>query len=552
MASPIPHLRAGRTGDVVEMTARPRSAASKEDTDVIVGRADVDSESDGPRDEFKSTSADEINMRRMGRNQQLVRYFRVISMASFVAIATAAWEIGLFNISPGLTDGGRPALVYSVLWNFVGFGPIYLSMAEMASMAPIAGAQYHWVSEFAPESLQKVLSYYTGWTSTMAWQAGNALGVFLVGTLIQSIISINNPNYAFPKWHATLLVIGAVSIAFVGNVFGHKVLHLWQNAVFVIHVLAYFAFIIPIWVNAPRATTNEVWTGFTNEGGWSSTGFAVLVGQLSGIYTQLGLDTAAHMSEEVKDAAKSVPKAMISIYIINFCLIFPAVLTVAYHIPNIDDALADPTLYPTIYVLRQSMSTAWMTVILTIIIALLICSNITYLAAVTRDIWAFARDQGFPFSNWISKVDEKRHIPTNAIIVTSICSICLSLIYLGSPVAFYAITSLLSVALLQCYCLSIGCLLWRRICHPETLPPAKFSLGKYGIPINAAAVAFALWNFFWCFWPTYFPVTASNFNWASVLFGGTLIGATIHFIFVARKSYHGPVALVEGRNVHIN
>jgi hypothetical protein len=49
-----------------------------------------------------------------------------------------------------------------VIWNFVGFGPIYLSMAEMASMAPIAGAQYHWVSEFAPESLQKVLSYFTG------------------------------------------------------------------------------------------------------------------------------------------------------------------------------------------------------------------------------------------------------------------------------------------------------------------------------------------------------------------------------------------------------
>lgn len=32
----------------------------------------------------------------------------------------------------------------------------------------------------------------------MAWQAGNAIGVFLVGTLIQSLISINNESYAFP------------------------------------------------------------------------------------------------------------------------------------------------------------------------------------------------------------------------------------------------------------------------------------------------------------------------------------------------------------------
>lgn len=110
----------------------------------------------------KSTRADAHNMQRMGRTQQLVRHFRLLSVASFAAIATAIWEIGLFEISPGLTDGGRPALVYSVLWNFIGFGPIYISMAEMASMAPIAGAQYHWVSEFAPESLQKPLSYFTG------------------------------------------------------------------------------------------------------------------------------------------------------------------------------------------------------------------------------------------------------------------------------------------------------------------------------------------------------------------------------------------------------
>src|SRR5271163_1255031 len=131
------------------------------------------------------------------------------------------------------------------------------------------------------------------------------------------------------------------------------------------------------------------------------------------------------MSEEVKNAAKSVPKAMMSIYIVNFCLIFPAILTVCYHITDLDAALTDPTTYPTIYVLRQSMSDGWMTVILIIVVLLLICSNITYLAAVTRDLFAFARDQGLPFSNWIAKVDEKRNIPQNACILTSVISICL-------------------------------------------------------------------------------------------------------------------------------
>lgn len=35
-------------------------------------------------------------------------------------------------------------------------------MAEMASMAPTTGGQYHWVSEFAPEKSQAFLSYVVG------------------------------------------------------------------------------------------------------------------------------------------------------------------------------------------------------------------------------------------------------------------------------------------------------------------------------------------------------------------------------------------------------
>lgn len=256
------------------------------------------------------------------------------------------------------------------------------------------------------------------------------------------------------------------------------------------------------------------------------------------------------MSEEVRDASKAVPRSMISVWLINSFIAFTLFLTISYHLPNLDEALADPTFYPVMHIIRQSMSNDWMTVILSFTLFLIVCSNMTYLAAVTRDIWAFARDQGFPFSDWIAKVDQKRHIPRNAIIVTSGVAMCLSLIYIGSTVAYFAMTSLVTVSLLQCYCLSIGCMLWRRIKYPETLPPASFSLGRFGIPLNAAAVLYSFWAFFWAFWPIYNPVIPENFNWASVLFSATLIGAAIHFVFVARKKYFGPVAHVEGRKVN--
>lgn len=110
---------------------------------------------------------------------------------------------------------------------------------------------------------------------------------------------------------------------------------------------------------------------------------SILVGSLTGISNQVGIDTAAHMSEEVKDAASAVPRAMMAVYLINMCLIFPVVLTICYHIPDLQASLADTTTYPAIYVLRQSMSTTWLLVLLFVIILLNTASNISYLAAVS-------------------------------------------------------------------------------------------------------------------------------------------------------------------------
>lgn len=111
---------------------------------------------------YKSTDADKEAMRRLGHSQELVRHYDFLSMLSFVVMATSSWQLTFFSATPALVDGGLPSLIWSVFWCAIGFVPILLSMAEMASMAPIAGAQYHWVSEFAPENCQKILSFVTG------------------------------------------------------------------------------------------------------------------------------------------------------------------------------------------------------------------------------------------------------------------------------------------------------------------------------------------------------------------------------------------------------
>jgi amino acid transporter len=94
-----------------------------------------------------------------------------------------------------------------------------------------------------------------------------------------------------------------------------------------------------------------------------------------------------------------------------------------------------------------------------------------------------------------TQIHPKYLAPVNAIYVTALFSFLLSLIYIGSETAFYAITSLFTVALLQCYMFSIGSILWRRIYLPDTIPRSSLSLGRWGIAINSFALIWCMWSF---------------------------------------------------------
>lgn len=140
----------------------------------------------------------------------------------------------------------------------------------------------------------------------------------------------------------------------------------------------------------------------------------------------------------------------------------------------------------------------------------------------------------------------KWHIPVNSIIFTVIFSFVMALINIGSTVAFNAMLSLSTVALMATYVISIGCVTIKRI-KKQPLPPARWSLGRAGLPVNCIAMLYACWAFFWSFWPNSHDVVAENFNYACVIFVGAMAFSTLWYFVHARKSYAGPVSTVEGR-----
>jgi choline transport protein len=50
-----------------------------------------------------------------------------------------------------------------------------------------------------------------------------------------------------------------------------------------------------------------------------------------------------------------------------------------------------------------------------LLVLLLFFSTVTTVASASRQLWAFSRDRGFPFSSWICHVRPEWEIPANAV-----------------------------------------------------------------------------------------------------------------------------------------
>ncbi|MCJ1249806.1 hypothetical protein MMC30_007032 [Trapelia coarctata] len=424
-------------------------------------------------------------------------------------------------------------------------------MSEMASMAPTSGGQYHWVSEFAPKSSQKFLSYITGWICVMGWQTGITSVAFLAGTQIQGLLVLNYPDYEFQRWHGTVLVIAVTSFAMIFNTFAASRLPVVEAIVLVLHILGFFAILIPLWVLAPRNTglndSTTVFTQFTNGGEWPTTGVACMVGMLSPIFTILGADAATHMSEEVRNASRVLPKSIMFSLSLNGIMGFIMLITFCFcfgPLTSDTSALGSPTGYPYIQVFASvTNSNGAASVMTAILIVLTVCGCISNVATASRQMYAFARDKGLPFSAFLSHVKPGWNIPLNAVLLSFLITTLLSLINIGSTTAFNAIASLGVASLISSYLISFSCLLLKRLRH-EPLPPAQWSLGRHSIWVNAVSIAFLLSFYVFSFFPLTATVEPASMNWNVLIYGAAMVFAVSWYYGRGRRGYVGPVVYV--------
>jgi amino acid transporter len=195
------------------------------------------------------------------------------------------------------------------------------------------------------------------------------------------------------------------------------------------------------------------------------------------------------MSEEVEDAAITVPRSMVATVLLNGVMGFGMLIAILFSMGSTDAALETDTGYPIIQIVYNAVEDKVATsAIISIMIAMFVFATIGIMASTSRLTWAFARDKGLPFSTILSRIHPRFKLPLNSILLTAVINFLLSLINIGSVTAFNAMLSLAVVALYLTYITPVILILHLRLTTTITWGP--FKMGKIGPAVNIISILY--------------------------------------------------------------
>ncbi|KAL4779448.1 amino acid/polyamine transporter I [Aspergillus varians] len=475
--------------------------------------------------------------------QQLDRYLSFLASLAFSATLLASWETTGGGLLAGLYNGGPAAIVYGLIISITGNLAIALSLAELASVHPTAGAQYHWTYILAP-CFPRFFSFCQGEfmddAVVFSWSALVCIAPFFIGTQIEGMIKLAHPDYEVHGWRSTLLMWAVSVIPIIVNVFARRILAVVEIAAGIMHIV-FMPIIIGLISHAPRNSHTFVWDTFISGlSGWDNPGVVFSIGLLGVITPLSGIDGIIHMAEEVKNAKVTIPRSMVWGTVINGVMAFGYAIAILYLMGSYADALMTPTGYPIIEIAYQatgSKSATYMLMATGMLPGWIAFFN--GLASVTRLTWAFARDNGLPFSDFFVQIDPRFKIPLRALFLVSSCIFVLSFIQTGSTAAFNAILSLSTLGLYMSYLFPLVFLVIARFTRHD-IPTGPFNLGKMGLPLNLAAILSASYFAVFLPFPPTLPVTAQNMNFSGPVLGFIMVLSCIDWAVRGRHRWKGP------------
>lgn len=122
----------------------------------------------------------------------------------------------------------------------------------------------------------------------ISWQTGVTAIGFQAGSLLGALITLVWPGYESVSWHAWLFLWAVLLLTILANTIVSTYLPRMEVGILVLHIVGFFAMMIPLVSMSSHASASDVFTTFYDGGGWNSQGLSFWIGMLGNVFAFLG------------------------------------------------------------------------------------------------------------------------------------------------------------------------------------------------------------------------------------------------------------------------
>ncbi|KIJ23281.1 hypothetical protein M422DRAFT_74895 [Sphaerobolus stellatus SS14] len=488
-------------------------------------------------------------LEQLGIHRELRREFSKFSTISFALgiMGTAATIASTANTP--LLLGGPAVLIWAWLLGAVGCVAIASSVAELVSAYPTAGGVYTSTTFVVPKEYRASISFISAWLTVVGQLATTASVNFALSQMIFAAVTIgSNGTFIASTGQVLGLYLGLNVVIGILNSLPTAYLNKMTKVYVATNLAAIFAVIIGIFVGGRGhlAPSSFVWTSIVDHSGWNNRGFVFFLGLLSVQWVMTDYDAAAHISEEVVNAATTAPLAIVVGASATAVFGFFINVALCYGVRDLS-ALPGPTGLVFAQILWDNMGRIGGLVVFCIVIAVQVMVGLTCQLASIRSIYAVSRDNALPDRKLLAKVWPVTQTPVNAAIFVVVVQSLFGLLSLASIVAINAVFSITAVALDLTYMIPIIAKLyihWKN--DPEMqFQAGPFYMGRMGYLVNVYAVIWTIFETGILIMPQVFPVNASTMNYAGPIMGGVCGLSWLWYKLYWYRYYEGPSTVLQ-------
>ncbi|WP_255952122.1 APC family permease [Streptomyces odontomachi] len=421
---------------------------------------------------------------------------------------------------------GGPPMIWAFLLAGAGQFLVALIFGEIVAQFPIAGGVYPW----ARRLWGRRWAWLTGWIymwallvtiTSVAYGAGPFIAILFgfssnvhttVACTVALIIVAVLINFGGTKALSTAAIIG-----FTGEITGALIVGVFLLTTHREHGLGVIVDTFGTQGNGSYAPV-------------------FLAAAIIGFYQYYGFEACGDTAEEVARPGTVIPRAMRrTIYIGGAAATFTC-LSLLLSVTDYHAVISGQDANPVVNVLDDAMGHTGARLVMAVVLISFLSCTISLQAAAGRLIYSYARDKMIIGHQVLRRFARHRAVPGPALMVSAVVP---AVIAFASLFSEDALTKIVSFAILGIYgSFQMVVLAALRARLKGWRPTGAFSMGRWGLPVNLAALAygiFAIVNICWA----RTPEEPWYWNYVVLLCGGIVLGSGLLYMAVTHHYGRG-------------